>query len=101
PTAANGVQGRTGPFEQVVSGLTSLITKHREPGTEILRFPPVMSRSLLEKSGYLKSFPHLLGVVSSMHGTEADIRALVEGRASDRKWVDALSATDLVLTPAA
>ncbi|HWG32552.1 MAG TPA: amino acid--[acyl-carrier-protein] ligase [Gemmatimonadaceae bacterium] len=101
PTAANGVQGRTGPFEQVIAGLTALITKHREPGTEILRFPPVMSRALLEKSGYLKSFPHLLGVVSSMHGTEADIRSLVEGRGGDRKWVDALTATDLVLTPAA
>ena len=101
PTAANGVQARTGPFEQVIAGLTALITRHREPGTEVLRFPPVMSRALLEKSGYLKSFPHLLGVVSSMHGTEADIRALVEGRSGDRKWVDALTATDLVLTPAA
>ncbi len=101
PTAANGVQARTGLFEQVISGLTALITRHREPGTEILRFPPVMSRALLEKSGYLKSFPHLLGCVSSMHGTEADIRALVEGRAGGRNWVDALSATDLVLTPAA
>ncbi len=101
PTAANGVQARTGLFEQVIAGLTAMITRHRDPGTEVLRFPPVMSRALLEKSGYLKSFPHLLGCVSSMHGTEADIRALVEGRAGGRNWVDALAATDLVLTPAA
>jgi seryl-tRNA synthetase len=60
-----------------------------------------MSRALLEKSGYLKSFPHLLGVVSSMAGTEAKIRALVEGRSAGQEWVDALAATDLVLTPAA
>jgi seryl-tRNA synthetase len=101
PTAANGVQARTEVFEQVIAGLTALITLQREPGTEVLRFPPVMSRALLEKSGYLKSFPHLLGCVSSMTGTEASIRALVEGRAGGREWVDGLAATDLVLTPAA
>ena len=101
PTAANGVQGRTAPFEAVIAGLTALITQHRPKGAEVLRFPPVMSRALLEKSGYLKSFPHLLGVVSSMTGTEAKIRALVEGKADGQEWVDALAATDLVLTPAA
>jgi seryl-tRNA synthetase len=101
PTAANGVQGRTAVFEDVIGGLTALITRHRPVGAEVLRFPPVMSRALLEKSGYLKSFPHLLGCVSSMTGTEAKIRALVEGRADGQEWVEALAATDLVLTPAA
>ncbi|HKW49986.1 MAG TPA: amino acid--[acyl-carrier-protein] ligase [Gemmatimonadaceae bacterium] len=101
PTAANGVQGRTALFEVVVGGLTSLITQHRPPGAEVLRFPPVMSRALLEKSGYLKSFPHLLGCVSTMSGSETQIRALVDGRSADQAWVDALGATDLVLTPAA
>lgn len=101
PTAANGVQGRTALFEEVIGGLTRLITRHRPPGAEVLRFPPVMSRALLEKSGYLKSFPHLLGCVSSLNGTEAKIRALVEGRAGGDEWVGALAATDLVLTPAA
>lgn len=101
PTAANGVQGRTGLFEDVLSGLTALITRHRPPGAEVLRFPPVMSRALLEKSGYLKSFPHLLGCVSALTGTESSIRALVEGRAEGKEWVDGLAATDLVLTPAA
>ena len=101
PTAANGVQARTAVYEEVISGLTALITRHRAPGTEVLRFPPVMSRALLEKSGYLKSFPHLLGCVSSLTGSEAKIRALVEGRAAGQEWVEALAATDLVLTPAA
>ena len=30
PTAANGVQGRTAPFEEVIGGLTALITSHRD-----------------------------------------------------------------------
>ena len=101
PTAANGVQGRTGLFEEVIGGLTALLTRNRPQGAEVLRFPPVMSRALLEKSGYLKSFPHLLGCVSSMTGTESRIRSLVEGKTAGQEWVDALAATDLVLTPAA
>jgi seryl-tRNA synthetase len=99
PTNANGVHARTGLFEQVIDGLSAAITAHRETGTEILRFPPVMSRAIVEKSGYLKSFPHLLGCVSCLHGGEAAIRALVDGQGAD--WVDGLAATDLVLTPAA
>src|SRR5580704_1525351 len=99
PTSANGVHARTGLFEQVIDGLTTAITARREAGTEILRFPPVMSRALVEKSGYLKSFPHLLGCVSCLHGGEKAIRALVDSQGRD--WVKGLSATDLVLTPAA
>ena len=99
PTSANGVHARTGLFEQVIDGLTTAITARREAGTEILRFPPVMSRALVEKSGYLKSFPHLLGCVSCLHGGEKAIRALVDSQGPD--WVKGLGATDLVLTPAA
>lgn len=101
PTSANGVHGRTGLFEQVIEGLSAYITKNREPGAEIMNFPPVMGRKQLETSGYLKSFPHLLGCISCMQGSELEIRSLVEGRSSGKDWVDALAATDLVLTPAA
>ena len=40
-SGVDGVRGRTELFEKVVEGLTALITKQREPGTETLRFPPV------------------------------------------------------------
>jgi seryl-tRNA synthetase len=101
PTSAEGVYAFTGLFEQVIDALSALISAHREAGTEILRFPPVMGRALAEKSGYIKSFPHLLGCVSCLHGEEAAIRTLVEGHPADRDWVDGLAVTDLVLTPAA
>ena len=97
PTGAAGVYARTGLFEQVIDGLGLLISRHREPGTEILRFPPVMSRQMLESSGYLQSFPHLLGCVSCLGGTEAEIRRLVE----QPDWISGLAATELVLAPAA
>jgi hypothetical protein len=64
PSPVGGVYARTGLFEQIVDGLTFFINRHREPETQVLRFPPVMSRNQLERSGYLHSFPNLLGGVS-------------------------------------
>jgi seryl-tRNA synthetase len=96
PAGAPGVYARTEVFERVLEGLMRLISANREPAESFV-FPPVMSRTMLETSGYLKSFPHLLGCVCAMHGTETSIRGLVE----KESWVDGLGVTDLVLTPAA
>src|SRR5262252_512826 len=101
PLGVGGVYARTALFEQIIDGLSALITQHRQPDTEIFRFPPVMSRAQVEKSGYLKSFPHLLGCVSCLHGTEPEIRAALEASGVDKGWVSALKAADLVLAPAA
>jgi seryl-tRNA synthetase len=100
-TGVDGVFARTAVFERVVDGLNVLISRHREPEIEILRFPPVMSRAHIQKAGYLGSFPNLLGAVCCLHGQEADIRAAVEGDKAKGEWVRSLGATDLVLTPAA
>jgi len=97
PTGGGGVYARTALFEEVIEGLSALISRYREPNTEVLRFPPVMSRQMLESSGYLHSFPHLLGCVSCLDGTEIEIRTLVD----KRDWTTGLTATNLVLSPAA
>jgi seryl-tRNA synthetase len=101
PLGAAGVYGRTSLFERIVDGLSLLISSHREPGTEALRFPPVMSRSQLETSGYLKSFPNLLGCICTLHGTEAEIRAAIDRFEIGGEWTTALRPADLVLSPAA
>jgi seryl-tRNA synthetase len=101
PMGIDGVYGRTGQYEAVVEALAALISRHREPGVEILRFPPVVSRTLIEKSGYLKSFPHLLGCVCSLSGSEREIGAAVDRFVAGQEWTDGLSAGDLVLAPAA
>jgi seryl-tRNA synthetase len=101
PTGIDGVYVRTAIFEQVATGLTALISRHREPETEVLRFPPVMSRRQLEKSGYLQSFPHFLGCVSCLSGDEGHIRSSVERYEAGEDWTTALAAADLVLSPAA
>jgi seryl-tRNA synthetase len=101
PSGIDGVYARTAAFEDIVTRLGIFISRHREQGTEVLRFPPVMSRRQLERSGYLKSFPHFLGCVCCLSGSEADVRGTVERFEAGEAWTDALDAADLVLTPAA
>ena len=83
------------------SATRALISRHREAGTEVMRFPPVMSRAQLEKSGYLKSFPNLLGCVCGLHGSERDINDAVKRFDAGGDWTTSLSPADLVLSPAA
>jgi seryl-tRNA synthetase len=101
PMGADGVHARTAVYENVIERLSALISSYRDPETEILRFPPVMSRSQLEKSGYLKSFPNLLGCVCALHGSEADINDAVTRHESGGDWTSSLTPADLVLSPAA
>ncbi len=66
-----------------------------------MRFPPVMSRRDLEKSGYLNSFPNLLGSVCALCGGEAEIKSAVARHEAGGDWTSSLAASDLVLAPAA
>src|SRR5437763_8419366 len=100
-TGVNGVYGRTAAFESVIEGLSALISRYREPDTEVLHFPPVINRAHIEKAGYLHSFPNLIGAVSCLCGDEGEIRAAVDRPVENGGWTAALKATDLVLTPAA
>jgi seryl-tRNA synthetase len=101
PSGVDGVYGRTGAYESVVEALAALISRHRVPEAEVFRFPPVMSRASLEKQGYLKSFPNLVGCVSCLHGSERDIRASAAKDDDGGSWTEDLGAADLVLSPAA
>ncbi|MEA1834498.1 amino acid--[acyl-carrier-protein] ligase [Methylobacterium durans] len=101
PMNAQGVYARTGAYESVVEALAALISSKRDAETEVFRFPPVMSRAHLERHGYLKSFPNLLGCVSCLEGSEAEIRAAADLHAAGGDWTAELETADLVLTPAA
>src|SRR5260370_93924 len=63
---SDGVYARTALYEDMVERLAALITRHREANTEVMRFPPVMSRAQLEKSRYLKSFPNVVDWVCAL-----------------------------------
>jgi len=98
---ADGVYARTGRYECVVQALDRLIDQQRPVDAEAFRFPPVMSRKVLEKSGYLKSFPNLLGCMCCMPGSEADVRSAIDRFEQGGDWTQSLEVGDLVLTPAA
>jgi seryl-tRNA synthetase len=98
---AAGVYARTGLYVDVLQRLDAHVTGMRDERAEVLRFPPVMSRSQLERSGYLKSFPNLLGCVCTLHGTEQEIRAAADTHETGGDWTRALAPSDLVLSPAA
>jgi seryl-tRNA synthetase len=101
PTGSDGVQARTALFERIIESLDAFITQRRESDTEVLRFPPVMSRGHVEKAGYLHSFPHLLGCVCGLQGDEAETHAALARFNAGVDWTDGLTATEFVLTPAA
>jgi seryl-tRNA synthetase len=101
PTGIDGVYARTEVFEKVVDALGAFISSYRDADTEVLRFPPVMSRRQIEKSGYLKSFPHFLGCVSCLSGSEDQIQSHVARYDAGGDWTGGLAPADLVLSPAA
>lgn len=99
---ADGVYARTALYESVIQGLSALIDTHREDGCEVMRFPPVMSRAILERSGYLDSFPNLLGCVCGLHGSERDVlQTVADFKAGKQDWTEHTTASELVLSPAA
>jgi seryl-tRNA synthetase len=101
PMGVDGIYARTALYMQVLERLERYIDAQRPARAEVMRFPPVMNRSQLEKSGYLSSFPNLLGCVCALHGSEATIRAAADRLDSGGDWTSALGASDLVLSPAA
>jgi len=101
PMGVDGVYSRTGAYEDVVDALGGFINRLRPNSAEVFRFPPVVSRALIEKSGYLASFPHLLGCVCALGGDEARVQAAVDRFTAGGTWTDSVDPSELVLAPAA
>ncbi|MDQ1196854.1 amino acid--[acyl-carrier-protein] ligase [Agrobacterium sp. SORGH_AS 787] len=102
-TGVDGLYGRSGQFEDVITGLERLVSKvGGGDKAEAIRFPPGINRAYFEKSGYMKSFPQLAGTVHSFCGCELDhiklLKCMDEG---GDDWAKDQKITDIVLTPAA
>lgn len=102
PTGVDGIYGRSGVFEDVIARFEALVTEvGRDDGAEVLRFPPAVTRSQLETSGYMKSFPQLAGTVHAFCGGDHDHAFLLEKIDRGEDWTKDQVATDVALTPAA
>jgi seryl-tRNA synthetase len=101
-TGVNGLYGRGAKFEEVIERFDKIVTEiAREDESEVIRFPPAMSRADFEKSGYLESFPHLAGTIHSFDGSSTDYKKLLSKVETGEDWTQFQRATDVVLTPAA
>jgi seryl-tRNA synthetase len=98
----NGICGHSAGFENTVERIDRLVTAcgaADEP--DVMRFSPILNRSIFERTGYLEAFPHLAGSVHSFAGDERAHRELLRSVQEGRDWGTTLTPTAGVLTPAA
>lgn len=102
PTGVAGVFGRGDAFERVIDGISRLALRAAsDEAVERVMFPPVIDRTIIEKTGYMESFPHLIGSIHSYKGKEVDAQKVARAAASGENWGTFLEATEVVLAPAA
>jgi seryl-tRNA synthetase len=102
PSGVEGVYLRGERFERIVDALDAMVGRSGAMDQpEVLRFPPAMPRDALVRSGYLNSFPQLLGTIHCFCGDESGHRALLRCVATGEDWTGQQEPTDLLLTPAA
>ena len=86
-----GLYGRSDEFEDTIERVDRMVTAcGADDRPEVMRFPPIINRAHFERSGYLKSFPHLAGSVHSFAGNERAHRELLQAVEAGRDWSAAL-----------
>jgi len=102
PSEVLGVWALSEVFESVLRRFDARVRAlAAEDGAERLHFPPALPRRLLERTGYLDFFPHLVGTVFSFGGSEEEARELGRRAREGESWSALQAQTDLALTPAA
>jgi seryl-tRNA synthetase len=97
-----GVYHRSFRYEAIVRGVQAYVSAPASGESFAqLALPPVQARSTLEKSGYVSSFPNLLGLVSSFAGTEKEVSAFLEETDAGGDWMERMTPTDVALCSAA
>ena len=104
PTRIPGAFGRNAVFEDVLARFDARIgqiSAAANDGAEFFVFPPVIDRTIIEKTSYLDSFPNLAGTVFSFFGNEREAKGLSEKVKTGEKWADTQGMTEVCLNPAA
>ena len=102
PTGVKGGYGRGAVFEDILARFDALVGRVAAPdGAQEMLFPPVLPRAVLDKVGYMNSFPQLSGSVHSFFGNEAQGRELSGRVERGERWDDLLDMTEVMLNPAA
>ncbi len=101
-TGVDGLYGRSAAFEDVLAAFDAYVTRHgAADGAVRIHFPPGISKSHFEKSGYMKGFPQLAGTIHSFMGGESEHARLLATMDASEDWTREQQSTEVVLTPAA
>jgi seryl-tRNA synthetase len=101
PSGVQGVFARSQVFEDVAARFDQAVGRiAKDDGAVELSFPPTVPRTLIEKTGYMDSFPQLAGAIYSFKGKEFAARQLSAKIHAGEGWSDYLDMTDVMLTPA-
>jgi len=101
-TGVNGLYLRSGKFEKVVRGIDDLVTAAgMDQDASVLHVPPVTPCHVLERSGYLRSFPDLLGSIDIFRGGDEQHAQLLERLERGEDWTGSLAPSDMALCSAA
>ncbi|MGZ5787765.1 MAG: amino acid--[acyl-carrier-protein] ligase [Ramlibacter sp.] len=102
PSSVKGAYGRGAVFEDILRRVDDLLGRLAQAEhPQEMTFPPVLPRALIEKLGYLDSFPHLAGSIHSFVGNEARARELSALVHAGERWETLLDPTEVMLAPAA
>lgn len=102
PTGVQGVYGKGKAMHQLTNTLENYICElGRTENTEVMMFPPVINKKYIEKTEYMKSFPHLLGTVNAFYGDEMAHKQMMLNVSENKSWTNDFTSTDVVMTPAA
>jgi seryl-tRNA synthetase len=97
-----GLYHRSPAYESIIRGLEYYISKSGQSESyERYTFAPVMALTTLVGSGYLTSFPNLLGIISICRGNErGELATYLAAVEEGGDWIELLSAAGIALCPA-
>jgi seryl-tRNA synthetase len=100
PTGVAGLYGRSADFQTVADALCAMVTRIGEGRFEAVAFPPILARTVFDRTDYLKSFPDLMGSVHIFRGDDRKHAALLRAVESDGDWPSLLEPAEVVLSSA-
>lgn len=101
PSSVPGVYARSGTYERIAGGLEGAIGRLGAGQFEVIHTPPILARETFDRSGYLRSFPHLMGSLHIFTGDDKAHADLVHRYANGESWQDMMQPAETVLSSAA
>ncbi len=100
-SGVDGLYHRSTAFEDVVGAVQQLASRSgSDLNAQVRFFPPVMPRTVFERTDYLRSFPDLIGSVNTFVGNDRDHADLLRIAEAGGDWSVALTPAEVVLAPA-